>query len=126
MDDDKVRALLDRYQPVGPAGELRERALAGAVRAPRTWPWAAAAAALLAATVGLHAATNRELARVVLPSTHDPIEALTAAIGEGEVARQAARLIVAEQEFTAWLAGRADAPAGTIEEELSDANRRAP
>ena len=60
MDEEKIRELLDRYRLVGPPADLRARALAPVTRALRVWPWAAAAAALLAATVGLHVASNRE------------------------------------------------------------------
>jgi hypothetical protein len=59
MDDRDLERLLARYRPADPPADLRAHALA---RAPigdagRTWPWAVAAAALLAISVGLHAAT---------------------------------------------------------------------
>lgn len=50
MKDEEIEALLQRYRPVTrlPAYQI--------ARFPRTWPWAVAAAALFAITVGLHAA----------------------------------------------------------------------
>ena len=97
MDNEKVRELLGRYQPAGPAGELRKRALTFSSKAPRTWPWAAAAAALLVAAVGLHAATNRAIAAVTPPAARLSVDALATAMGGTEDARQAAELIVTEQ-----------------------------
>jgi hypothetical protein len=62
MHDRDVERLLRRYRPADPAQSLDERiaGLAGAPtrREPRAWPWAAAAAALLAITVGLHASVR--------------------------------------------------------------------
>ena len=120
MDDDKVRELLDRYRPVGARGGLRERALAGAVNAPRTWPWAAAAAALLAVTLGLHVATNRAIARVAAPADANSVEELAAAMGGGEEAERAARLVAAERAFRIRLTG-GDADNRT-EDELNGVN----
>ena len=60
MHERDVETLLTRYRPAAPRAEL-----AAAItrlpnyqitRYPRTWPWAVAAAALLAISVGLHAA----------------------------------------------------------------------
>ena len=50
--------LLRRYRPSGPPPELRARVLSGATPAGRAWPWVAAAAVLLAATVGLQLRTR--------------------------------------------------------------------
>jgi hypothetical protein len=49
MTDPELDDLLRRYRPAGPPAELRARLIASAAPMPRTWPWAAAAAALLAA-----------------------------------------------------------------------------
>jgi hypothetical protein len=53
---DPIEDTLRRYRPSGPPATLRDRVLAPPVG--RTWPWAAAAAALLAVTLGLQAATR--------------------------------------------------------------------
>ncbi len=55
-DDEKVEALLRRYRVRGPSDALRATCLS----APREarWPWLAAAA-LLAAAAGLHAASGQ-------------------------------------------------------------------
>jgi hypothetical protein len=99
VDDDKVRELLGRYRPVGPSSDLRERALGASTHPPRTWPWAAAAAALLVATVGLHAATNRAIAAATPPAGQLSVDALAAVMGGTEDARRAAELIVTEQRI---------------------------
>jgi hypothetical protein len=49
MRDDEIEALLGKYRPIARTSSLKEPYPA------RTWPWAVAAAALLALTVGLHA-----------------------------------------------------------------------
>jgi hypothetical protein len=60
MQDSELEALLKKYRPVDPPHGLERRIfdpppgrIARTER--RTWPWAVAAAALLAITVGLHA-----------------------------------------------------------------------
>ena len=61
MDDRQVEDLLKRYRPAGPPDSLRERCLTPSSAA-RVWPWAAAAAALLAITVGLEVAAADAIA----------------------------------------------------------------
>jgi hypothetical protein len=85
VKDEDVEALLGRYRPAARMPELRARAV------PRTWPWAAAAAALLAITIGLHAS--------VRPAPEPPIDpvrvqALTEQLGGGPDARRLAEAIV--------------------------------
>lgn len=120
MDDDKVRELIGRYRPVGPSSDLRERALGASTHPTPTWPWAAAAAALLAATVGLHAATNRAIAAVTPPADRLSVDALATAMGGTEDARQAAELIVTEQWIRDVLEQR---DVNNELEELIDASR---
>ena len=121
MDEEQVRELLGRYRPVGPVKTLRQRALAPRVRAlAPAWPWAAAAAALMAASVGFHVATNRAAVGHALPPSPASEEALTTALGGDEEARSVARSIVAEQAFRAWLAG--DGTDGSLEELLNGVN----
>ena len=52
MNDNELDDLLRRVRPAGPPPELRARILASRPARP-AWPWAAAAAALLALTIGL-------------------------------------------------------------------------
>ena len=119
MDDERVREFLGRYQPTGPPAELRERALTFSSK-PRTWPWAAAAAGLLVASIGLHAATNRAIAAVTPPPARLSVDALATAMGGTEDARQAAELIVTEQ----WIRDVLDQRDVNDElEELIDASR---
>ena len=61
MHDSDIEGLLKKYRPAAPPEALETRifqlADPGAIRTTtaRTWPWAVAAAALLALTIGLHA-----------------------------------------------------------------------
>lgn len=62
MDEQDVEQLLRRYRPADPPASFDER-IAQLIappgrREPRVWPWAAAPAALLAITLGLHAGTR--------------------------------------------------------------------
>jgi len=101
MDEDNVRELLDRYRPVGPPPELRRFTLRPSAPG-RIWPWAAAAAVLLTATVAIHVATTSALRRIAPPPV-DPTSALAETMGGDEDARRAARLIVTEQAILdAW------------------------
>jgi len=50
--DSDLESRLRRYRPAGPAPDLRERVLTRSPQVRRTWPWAVAAAALLAIAVG--------------------------------------------------------------------------
>lgn len=60
MDDREFDGLLRRYRPTGPPPDLERRVIKAAdpqiTRSPASWPWAIAAAVLLAVTVGLHGA----------------------------------------------------------------------
>lgn len=58
MTNDPVEDLLRRYRPVSPPPGLRAR-IVEAPAPKRVWPWAAAAAALLAVTIGMHLMTAR-------------------------------------------------------------------
>jgi hypothetical protein len=58
MMDPDLDDLLRRYRPAGPPPELRARVVGATTPAGRTWPWVAAAAVLLAATVGLQVWTR--------------------------------------------------------------------
>ena len=102
MDDNKVRELLGRYRPIGPSPELRQLVLRNA-QPDRIWPWAAVAAVLLMATVAVQFATTNAIGRIAPPSV-DPTNALAATMGGDEEARNAARIIVAEQAMreAAW------------------------
>jgi hypothetical protein len=102
-DDREIETLLRRYQPVGPAPSLRARIVSPMIRERRAWPWVAAAAALLAATVGLHVSTSR-LGRQMQPS--ESIDERAAAIAElqqslggGDEARQVAELVVRQRDL---------------------------
>ena len=104
--------LLRRYRPVGPPLDLRSRIL---VPERPAWPWAVAAAALLALTVGFHAATSRldrhdETTGSDLFDAHARIAFATDALGGGEDARRLAQWIVLEEELRQSLPAVAAAP----------------
>ena len=104
MDEHDIKLRLTRYRPVGPSPELRRLALRPA--APdRIWPWAVAAVTLLAATLGLHVATNRTIARVAMPADVISVDTLTSAMGGDEEAERAATLIIEERAFRDFLSG---------------------
>jgi hypothetical protein len=111
MDEHDVEELLRRVRPVGPPAELRARIEREGARASweraveerRAWPWAVAAAALLALTVGLRVETNRLEARVEVPP--DPtaaiVDDLADRLGGDDRARWLAVLMVLEQQMRA-------------------------
>jgi len=109
MQDSELEALLKKYRPVDPPHGLEQRIFdppSGHVARPerRTWPWAVAAAALLAITVGLHAlsiASSPARPDVILDEQR--VQAVANEIG-GPNARVRAEYIVRQEQ-------RADADA---------------
>ena len=97
MQDHDIESALRRYRPVGPPAGLHAR-----LAAPRrVWPWAAAAAALLAVTLGARAGIDSLASQV--PTVPDPtelaVEDLTRLLGGDAPARQMAELIIVEQQM---------------------------
>jgi len=72
MSDPKLEELLHRYRPAGPPPDLRNR-ITALIAARRTWPWAAAAAALLLTTCALQVATDRIYRTVEYAATPTPV-----------------------------------------------------
>lgn len=99
MDDRDIERILSRHQPLPPPGDLRARALAP-VGVGRTWPWAAAVALLLVATMGFHAASYM----LRQPITTGPDEravvrqGLIEALGGDDLARARAEIMLAAQD----------------------------
>jgi hypothetical protein len=56
MNDRDIESLLRRYRPVAQISKSPNFHIS---KSARTWPWAVAAAALLAVSIGLHAAAAR-------------------------------------------------------------------
>lgn len=95
--------LLNRYRPGKPPPDLRARILDDAVPS-RAWPWAAAAAALVACTLGLRFAGGAEI-NDVRQSPPDvtalAVSQLAEVLGGTEDARRAADVIVAQEQVRA-------------------------
>jgi hypothetical protein len=84
MKDDDILDSLRRYRPAGPPPRLRGRVVQ-VTPAARTWPWAVAAAALLALSIALNVGARRverETASFVPASVPapDPFEGLPEAL----------------------------------------------
>jgi hypothetical protein len=110
VNDRDVDSLLRRYRPAGPSEELRARCLAPArAHLRRTWPWATAAAALLAITLSLHIAATRASARISVPAPSDPaadaVVSLTEILGGTPEARALAEAMVFEDRIRLARAG---------------------
>jgi|tagenome__1003787_1003787.scaffolds.fasta_scaffold20776684_2 hypothetical protein len=91
MQDSELEALLNRYRPADPPGGLEDRLLeqpALVFRDPRTWPWAVAAAALLAVTIGLHVA-----ALAASSAGADPLDAQRVQVVAEQIDGPAARVL---------------------------------
>jgi hypothetical protein len=102
MKDSEIEDLLRRYRPLGPPAELRQRILA-TTRAPRIWPWASAAAALLVLGFTFHLAARNEVAGAALnlgPSAVARVtDDLANMLGGDFRARELAEFIVVEQQL---------------------------
>jgi hypothetical protein len=99
VDDRQVEDLLKRYRPSGPPDSLRARALTPSRHA-RVWPWATAAAALLAITVGLQGAAAGAMAAAdigSMPDTSAAAAELAEAFGGDAVARRMAEQFIDEE-----------------------------
>jgi hypothetical protein len=101
MNEHEIEQLLRRYRPSGPPPNLRARALAAARDEKRVWPWAAAAAALLAATIGFHMGSHSLQMNMAIAAGPEEEEVsrqmLIEALGGDEAARQRADLMIAAQ-----------------------------
>lgn len=89
MNDDQIEALLRKYRPITRLPDLPM------TRSPRTWPWAAAAAALLAVSVGLHAATWTSTSPPPIDAAQ--VTAIAEQLGDDARGRVVAEWIVREQ-----------------------------
>jgi hypothetical protein len=105
MNEPELDDLLRRYRPAGPPPALRARVMAGVPDVRRTWPWAAAAAALLAATVYLHQSADDAVARTSTRFASDvrrqAIASLSEMLGGDASAQMIAELTISADEFRA-------------------------
>jgi hypothetical protein len=87
MNDDQIERLLRQVRPAGPPVRLRARIVAA--RRPRSWPWIAAAAALLALTVWLRGAdTTLTMALAPAPTVWETERAVLAGLLGGDAQAQ--------------------------------------
>ena len=116
MNDSDIEDLLRRYRPVGPPANLRARILSES-RAHRVWPWASAAAALLASTLALHDAAGHVIATMDPKPAPEPavraIDDLTEMFGGDATARRLAEFVVVEEQMRRERAGPGTQPAAT-------------
>lgn len=87
MNDDQIEALLGRYRPITNVPPL--------ARAPRTWPWAVAAAALLVFTLGSNLLVVSSPAQ---PDEDAREQALAAQLGGGHEADVMAAWLVRTED----------------------------
>jgi hypothetical protein len=103
MDDRRLEELLRGYRPVSPPPALRARVLRAevvAARMPgRTWPWVAAAAALLFGALALRVASDALLTR---PDIATPMAAAAAAGDRSTVAAIAVLADTLGGDAAAW------------------------
>lgn len=103
MHDDDIEGVLKKYRPAPPERAFDERLLqslesaVSRVPEPRTWPWAVAAAALLAITIGLHAVSMAAPATGGEGLDARRVQALADEIG-GPQARAMAEYIVRQEQ----------------------------
>ena len=106
MDDNEIERTLQRYRPVDPPEDLLDRILTGdrsalAFPEPRTWPWAVAAAALLALIIGLHSGSANDPS---VDATRREIADLSASLGGDALAQETATWLVrTERTQAAWV-----------------------
>jgi hypothetical protein len=112
-NDRDLEHLLRRFRPSDPPSGLRGRIMVPE-RSQPAWPWAAAAAALLASAITFTLATERQAGRVDLGPDRSRVEVadLAAALGGDAAARQLAESIVLEAQLRAALAVPGSEPQG--------------
>lgn len=109
---DSVEESLRRYRPSGPHPELRRRIVQQPAGA-RTWPWAAAAAALFVMTVVLHGQVDSQVQALYDPPAdprREAIEQLTTMLGGTEEARIVAETIALQEQVRATRTATPPAP----------------
>ena len=113
LNDPELERLLRRFHPGDPPSGLRERIVL-VRRSPPVWPWAAAAAALLASAMTFRMATEAETGRIDLGLDPSAVQVgeLTAALGGDAVARELAESIVIEAQLRAQVAMLVREPEG--------------
>lgn len=99
MDEPRLEQFLRQYRPVGPPADLRTRVLTPPPPG-RVWPWAAAAAALLAVGVALQTVTVRTLSPYVsAQAPQSQVDVLREALSDHPDAPRVAEWIVISGEW---------------------------
>lgn len=103
MTDPEVEDLLRRYRLAGPDGNLRARIVAGNQVTGRAWPWAAAAAVMLAAVCATQTWTQRvyeDVRNSVAPapaSIMSDLPALQSAVEDDPLLRERIETLVRQE-----------------------------
>ena len=117
MKDEDLESLLRIYEPSAPSSSLRARIVSAGGGDRRVWPWAVAAAAMVALTVGFQLSAARLLvdtAAAVQPDVStEEIDALTALLGDAGGTRDEARQLIEQRDLEHALED-ASAPIGTM------------
>lgn len=104
MTDDEIERLLGRYAPVSPTPSLRARVVApDAIESRRAWPWAVAAAAMLALIVALQMGSGKLLldtAEALRPAVRtEETDALEAMLSDTEDPRGTAKRMIDRRDL---------------------------
>jgi hypothetical protein len=118
VNDDQIEALLRKYRPITrlpdhPITRFPDHPITRSGRSGRTWPWAAAAAALLAVTVGLHGAAWPPAPRPEIDAAQ--VAAIAEQLGGGAEARAVAEWIVRQQGANERLDAYSPPPFGPLD-----------
>ena len=105
MDDRDLETMLGRYRPAAADAGLKGRVLGPAAATGRTWPWAVAAAALLAMSLGLHMNASRGMAKMQAGLPPDEravaLQGLAEKLGGTAASRELAEQLIVEEEHRA-------------------------
>jgi hypothetical protein len=103
MNDRELEESLLKYRPAEPAADLVGRLAWSTDRVPTKsiWPWAIAAAALLAVTIGLHGLGSASNADDAHDALQREVADVTAALGGDPLDRTIAVLIVQREHARA-------------------------
>jgi hypothetical protein len=119
MNDRDLETLLQKYRPADPPAELQARVDNSSHQFTNSiheitnppihqlaWPWAVAAAALLAAAIGLHVTASAAVGSNVAADHDRRVDVLATALGGSQADRLLAESVVSDEDRTAAEAER--------------------